>query len=482
MARTAILAVKIIGDASGASSSFNQAETSAAKFERRLGTATKGAKVVGAGLLAMGVAANKYASELQQSDGAVQAVFGRQAKAIQALGKTSADSLGLARSEYQQTAAVFGAQLKNMGVSSGELVPTTDKLIKLGADLAATYGGPTSKAVEAIGSLMRGERDPIEAYGVGIKQADINARLAAQGQDKLTGAAKRTAETEATLALLMKQTNSAQGQRAREANTFAAQQERAVAKLKDAGAQFGIALLPVFTAVVAAMSKVADFATKHETAFKVLVIAAGVLATAIIVVNTAYKTYTAVSALVTAATTRQTVAQKAQNTAMRANPIGLVITAIALLVAGFVLAYKKSETFREIVNSVGAVGKKALGFIVDVAKDVAGWIGKVIDKISSLVSWIGKIKWPSVPKAISGLFGNGGPPASAYGGASRPAYSSLPGQGGPGSPGFMTRVSGFGGNGTYVNIRIDGALDPNAVARQIEQLLIRRGVKLGAAW
>lgn len=52
----------------------------------------------------------------------------------------------------------------------------------------------------------------------------------------------------------------------------------------------------------------------------------------------------------TVATNAQTIAQKALNLAMRANPILLVVTALAALAAGLIVAYKKSETFREIVH------------------------------------------------------------------------------------------------------------------------------------
>jgi hypothetical protein len=48
------------------------------------------------------------------------------------------------------------------------------------------------------------------------------------------------------------------------------------------------------------------------------------------------------------------------NAVMRANPIGVIVTAIALLVAGFVIAYKKSETFR---NGVAIVAKAVLGYV-----------------------------------------------------------------------------------------------------------------------
>jgi phage-related protein len=51
-----------------------------------------------------------------------------------------------------------------------------------------------------------------------------------------------------------------------------------------------------------------------------------------------------------AATKAAAAAQWVLNAAMSANPIGLVIAAIALLVAGFVIAWKKSETFRAVVT------------------------------------------------------------------------------------------------------------------------------------
>ena len=60
-----------------------------------------------------------------------------------------------------------------MGVAAGDLAPVTNDLVGLGADLAAQFGGSSADAVAALSSLLRGETDPIEKYGVAIKQADI---------------------------------------------------------------------------------------------------------------------------------------------------------------------------------------------------------------------------------------------------------------------------------------------------------------------
>lgn len=130
------------------------------------------------------------------------------------------------------------------------------------------------------------------------------------------------------------------------------------------------------------------------------------------------------------ATIATAVAQRALNLAMRANPIGLIITAVTLLVAGLVLAYKKSETFRNIVQAAGRLGKEAFQKVVDVlssltrvASRVVGWVrdripaaievaktifGKigdaftapfqaVFDLVENIVNFISKIKVPSIP-------------------------------------------------------------------------------------
>jgi hypothetical protein len=64
------------------------------------------------------------------------------------------------------------------------------------------------------------------------------------------------------------------------------------------------------------------------------------------------------------ATNGMAIAQKALNLAMRMNPIGLIITALLLLGTGLVLAYKKSATFRAIVQGAFAGVKTAMGWVV----------------------------------------------------------------------------------------------------------------------
>lgn len=76
-----------------------------------------------------------------------------------------------------------------------------------------------------------------------------------------------------------------------------------------------------------------------------------------------------------AATRVQAIAQRVLNAAMRANPIGLIITAVLLLIGILLVLYRRNERVRAIVNAVGRAGRAALGWVVDKARELVRWIG-----------------------------------------------------------------------------------------------------------
>lgn len=225
---------------------------------------------------AMGKGAADYASEAEQSYGAVESIFGKHAESIISKSKEASTAVGLSGREYRELSSTTGAMLKNMGMPMEEVSGQTQELVTLGADLAATFGGPTKDAMEAIGSLLRGEANPIERYGVSIKKADVNARMAADGLDKLEGEALKQAEAQTMLALLMEQTADAQGQFARETDTAAHKQQVATAKMNDAKEAIGTRLLPIMAELMDKFADVAGVVADHPRLF---IAAAGAVAT-----------------------------------------------------------------------------------------------------------------------------------------------------------------------------------------------------------
>lgn len=254
MARTAILSVRILGDAKGAIDAMGGVEKKAGGLGgvvKGLGGAVLGAATVAGGaLIGLGAAGVSAAGDLEQSIGAVDAVFKGSADQVHAFADAAATNLGLTGNEYRELATLMGTQLKNGGTSLDELAGKTDELMLAGADMASMFGGSTADAVSAISSALKGERDPIERYGVSLKQAGIDARAAEMGFTKVGGALSDEAQQAATLSLIMEQTADAHGNFAKETDTMAGQMQIATAQWGNFTAQIGMLLLPALTALL----------------------------------------------------------------------------------------------------------------------------------------------------------------------------------------------------------------------------------------
>lgn len=446
MASSATLAIRIISDATKAAKGFQQTETSAAKMERRLNTASRTAKI---GLLALGGAA------LASAKAAAEDAAG-QARLAGALRLNAGASKSAIANNEQWIASISRAT----GVADDELRPALGTLVratgsvaksqsalKTAMDISAATGKPLQTVSAALAKGYGGQTTAIGRLVPGLDQATLKSG----DMTKIMGALNAKVGGEA----------------ARAAQTTSGQYAIMVNNFNEAKESVGVGLLPILTQLAVALATAGVWAQKHTTTIKVLAITAGILGVAIVGVNVAYKAYRA-GALAARG------AQVAFNLALRANPIGLVVTAIALLIAGLVLAYKKSATFRSIVNSVKDAGVSAF-------REIGSWITKAINLVKDVIDWISKIKFPSVPKAISNLVGGGGgAPSIGGGGGGGSAYSSLPGRGGPGDGWFVAPVGGRRGGFTVIyEITINGVIDKVGAAREIRKVLEGADLRFG---
>lgn len=245
--RPATLRVNIVTDASKATAGLDNTASRIGKVGK---FAAAGAGAAGLAIAALTVSAVKSASHLQQSVGATEAIFGKFSKSVQRDAAAAANAVGLSKADYLDLSNVLGSQLKNAGTPIDKLAGKTKSLIGVGSDMAAVFGGSTKDAVDALSSALKGETDPIERYGVSIKQADINTLLAERGQKKLTGTALKQAQAAAVLDLVTKQTSATHGQFAAQSNTLAEQQQRLGALWENLKASLGSGLLPVLSTVL----------------------------------------------------------------------------------------------------------------------------------------------------------------------------------------------------------------------------------------
>lgn len=131
------------------------------------------------------------------------------------------------------------------------------------------------------------------------------------------------------------------------------------------------------------------------------------------------------------------VAQAALNLVMSANPIGIVVTAIAALVAAFVTAYKTNDEFREKVDAAWDAIKSKIQAVTD-------WIKQRMDEL----------------REFFGL----------EGGSVNLTFSGSP-SGGDRGGGFSTSGGGFGSFGGTVN---NFVVDDIRTYQQIEQRAVNQ--------
>jgi hypothetical protein len=150
------------------------------------------------------------AQQLERNMSAVGQIFREQAPAMELYIKRVED-YGLAEAEAAKAVTFIGSVLKQSGFSLKETAQLTQVLNDRAVDLATTYGYDVQEALMGMTALFRGEYDPIEKFGVAMKQSEINSEMAARGFDKLEGAARRYAEQQIRVELLLERSADAAG-------------------------------------------------------------------------------------------------------------------------------------------------------------------------------------------------------------------------------------------------------------------------------
>lgn len=136
---------------------------------------------------------------------------------------------------------------------------------------------------------------------------------------------------------------------------------------------------PTLEAVGSVLATIARFIGDN---IKVIATLAAAVATATV----AWKAYQLASKAVAAVSKAVAATQTALNAVMSANPIVLVIAGLAALAIALVIAYKRSETFRAVVQAVWGALRTAVVAAVNVIRTAVITIQTVITTIRSIVT------------------------------------------------------------------------------------------------
>lgn len=241
--------------------------------------------------------------------------------------------------------------LGKLATATGD-VTTAQKALALAVDVSAATG----KDLNTVSTAL--------AKGYGGSTAALGKLV--PGLDKATLATKDMTKITDELARLTG------GAAADAAQTSAGRFKVMQTQMQELKETLGASLIPVIDALLPVLQAAARFASENTTAIKVLVAIVASLAGGILVANAALKVYEAGTLAVKAATAAWTAVQWLLNAALDANPIGLVIIALAALGAALVVAYKHSQTFRDVVDGA-----------LDVVRSSVAALGRAFDALKA---------------------------------------------------------------------------------------------------
>jgi hypothetical protein len=249
-------------------------------------------------ILAMSIAAIKFASDAEESRAKFNTAFAGIEDRAAKTAKELSLQYGLARQSSEKLLGDTGDLLKGFGASADGALDFSLEIQKLAVDLASynNVQGGASRVSKILTKSVLGNKDGLSELGVSLLDVDIKQELVRTGQDKLTGQAGKLAKAQATFTLILQQTGDAQGDYLRTSDSVANQTKLVQERTKDLAVEFGNILLPAVADILEAVNGLlVEWVELSDESKKVIIGVAGIAAvagpavTAVLKLNKAFK-------------------------------------------------------------------------------------------------------------------------------------------------------------------------------------------------
>lgn len=343
--------IKSLFDESG----IKEAEKAFAGFGQGVDKAFRavsiGAGIAGAAIGKFGVDSIKAASDLAESTNAVNVAFGDAARSVLKLGETSAESMGVSQTAFNQAAVRFSAFAERVVGSGGDVAGFIRDISTRAADFASVFNIEVAEALQVFQSGLSGEAEPLKRFGINLLDTEVKAFALRTEMIKQGETLTEVQKVQARYGLLMESTNKTAGDFANTSEGLANTQRILTARFTDLQAEVGTALLPAVTELVSELGdrllpvfeELGDFLASpqgkqmiQDTADAVADFAVFLIENIDEIADFAVKIAAAVTTLKLLKTALDiaTSAQLLFNVAVKANPYVIAASALALLIGG----------------------------------------------------------------------------------------------------------------------------------------------------
>lgn len=205
--------------------------------------AASAAAVAGGAVLTKSINA---ASDFQEAQTAVEAVFGSASSTVNKFAADAATAFGLSKNAALDGAKTFGIFGNSAGLAGEANAKFSTDLLGLAADLASFNNTTVDEATTALAAGLRGESEPLRRFGVLLDDATLRQEAFAQGIISSTKEALTPQQRVlAANAVIWKQTSKQQGDFAKTSGGLANQQRILKASLENVAISLGTIFLPL---------------------------------------------------------------------------------------------------------------------------------------------------------------------------------------------------------------------------------------------
>jgi hypothetical protein len=215
------------------------------------------------GAAALAGKAISAASDLAESVNAVNVSYGDAAESVLALGENSAESFGMAKSEFNAFAVQFSSFAKNISAETGQPVAAVlDDLTTRVADFASVMNLDLNEAASVFMSTMSGETEPIRRFGKDVSAAAVELYALKNGLIDNKAELTESIKVQARYGLLMEQTKDTAGDFANTSDGLANKQRILKAQFKDMQAAIGEDLMPALVSLTTGLQNLLEISEK----------------------------------------------------------------------------------------------------------------------------------------------------------------------------------------------------------------------------
>jgi len=207
------------------------------------------------------------ASDLIEVQNVVDVTFGDGADKINNFAKSAAKAFGLSELEAKRYTGTLGAMLKSMGLTSEQVSDMSMQLTGLAGDFASFYNLDSKTAFEKIRSGIMCETVPLKQLGINMSAANLQAFALTQGITKQYSAMSEAEKVLLRYNYLMSVSKDAQGDFARNSNSWANQIRLLKLNFDSFKATLGQAFINILTPVIKVLNQLVGYLNTAATAF-----------------------------------------------------------------------------------------------------------------------------------------------------------------------------------------------------------------------